>query len=236
MKADEDLADRLDALVLDTMPEGRKQVEELAAAVVNAGGTSEKALMEMLTNSDVELQLRLNICWMIPRLKIAGAQKALKALLSDPAQEIRSEAAAGLGLVAEDEAVEALLHALETDGSDAVRSAALHGLGIRSSPRSAARIIEILQDPSQNPELRADAAEALAHVKASPIVDALMSSLRDESPLVRYSATYALGEQGEARAVPQLRDIVAHDRAITPWGSVASCALRSIESISSRSS
>lgn len=231
MKPENEFKDKLDALVRGIAAEGREQVEALIASVVNAGGTSERALMEMLQNKNLDPLLRLNLCWLAPRLKIAATGNVLKELMSDPSEQMRMEAAVGLGLVSQDDAVEVLLNALEKDGSKPVRSAALHALGIRSSPRSAAGVMRVLQNPEEDAEVKADAAEALAHIKDERIVAVLIDSLQDKSPLVRYSAAYALGQQGDTRALPTLRDVAAHDRATTPWGTVASCSLHSIEAI-----
>jgi HEAT repeat protein len=51
---------------------------------------------------------------------------------------------------------------------------------------------------------------------------------------VRYSAAYALGEQGSERAVAKLEELAAHDHAETPWGDVASRAQAALEAIRSR--
>jgi HEAT repeat protein len=236
MKLDSALQDKLDALVRGILPEGQGQVKALIGSVVAAGGTSETALVEMLRNRSLDPALRSNICWMVPRLKLAEAEDMLKALLSDPSERVREEAAAGLGLVSRGDAVEWLSSALEHDSSKAVRSAVLHALGLLSSPQSTAGVMKVLQNPNEDAELRADAAESLAHVEDERIVGALMDALHDSSPLVRYSAAYALGQQGDATALAALRDVAAHDPGITPWGSVASGAVQAIEAIANRNS
>lgn len=234
MKSDDEFKDKLDALVRGIASDGQAQVVSLIASVVNAGGTSESALVEMLLNQNLSPQLRSNVCWMVPRLKLTAAGNLLKALISDPSEQVREEAAVGLGLVSQDDGVEVLLNALQQDSSKSVRLAALHALGILSSPQSAAGVIKVLQDLEEDAHVRADAAEALAHIKDESIVDVLIDSLQDSSPLVRYSAAYALGQQGETRALPRLRDLASRDRGTTPWGSIASCALRSIETIANQ--
>ena len=168
---------------------------------------------------------------MLPRLKTAMAADVLKKLMLDPSEQVRQEAALALGLVSQEDVSPVLLNAVNHDRSNSVRLAAIHALGIISSPDSANRLIEIVQDPQEDAEVRADAAEALAHIKAEPIVDMLIEALKDESPLVRYSAAYSLGQQGDARALPALRDLASRDRATTQWGSVMSCALEAIEEI-----
>jgi hypothetical protein len=226
---------KLDTLVRSIAREGQAQVKTLIASIVNAGGTSEQALIEMALNRNLGPELRSNICWIVSRLQIPGAGALLKTLISDPSEQVREEAAAGLGLVSQDDdVVEVLLGALQRDRSKSVRLAVLHALGILSSSKSAVGLIKVLQDPKEDADVRADSAEALAHIKDAPVVDALIASLKDSSALVRYSAAYALGQQGDSSALPELRDLASRDLGTTPWGSIASCASRSIETITSQ--
>jgi len=57
---------------------------------------------------------------------------------------------------------------------------------------------------------------------------------RCPSPLVRYPAVYALGEQRDLRAVAALTALAAHDQEATPWGTVASSAGQALEQIAAR--
>ncbi|WP_394833412.1 HEAT repeat domain-containing protein [Pendulispora rubella] len=233
MKPDSEFKEKLDALVLSIAAEGRAQVQKTITTVVNAGGVSESALRGIVCDRNRGTSLRLDACWLLARLGIESADDELEALMSDPSEQLREEAAVGLGLVSQGKAVDVLLKALEQDSSKPVRLAALHALGILSSPRpeSAAAVMRVLQDSTEDDDTRADAAEALAHVKGEHIVDALIAALHDRSPLVRYSAAYALGEQGDRRALPALNEIASRDHTATPWGTVASRALDSIEGI-----
>jgi HEAT repeat protein len=227
--------EKLDRIVQNIGTDGRVQVEDLVTSVVNAGGTSERALCEMALNQELSISLRLNVCWLLPRLNIEKAGDVLEALMSDQSEQIRAEAATALGLVSQrEDVVEVLLNALQRDTSKPVRLAALHALGVLSSPQSAAHIINIIQNPEADVEMRADAAEALAHIKDDRVVDVLIDALRSDSPSVRYSAAYALGQQGDERAVPALREVATNDKANTQYGTVASCALESIETITSQ--
>lgn len=234
MKPDKEFQDKLDALVRSIATKAQAQVGALIASVVNAGGTSEGKLVEMLHNQKLSPLLRSNVCWMIPRLNIEEAENVLKEFMFDHSEKVREEAAVGLGLISSDDAVKILLNALERDSSKAVRLAVLHALGMISAPQSAVGVIRVLQNLEEAAEVRADAAEALAHIKDERIVGVLIDSLQDNSSLVRYSAVYALGQQGDIRALPALRDIASRDRATTSWGSIASCALQSIESITNQ--
>jgi len=177
--------------------------------------------------------LRASICWLLPRLELDGAEAVLAALAADPAEQVREEAAAGLGLLQDGDSIEVLLAALD-DPATSVRLAALHALGLLSSPRATTRLTELLVNAGEDDHVRADAAEALAHCPDDAIVDTLLGCLDDPVALVRYSAAYSLGEQGSRRAVAKLEELAAHDHAATPWGDVASRAQAALEAIHRR--
>lgn len=225
---------KLNALIRSIVPEGRDQVRALIQSVVDAGGASEAALVALVRAAGLGAALRANIAWLLPRLEMRAASGELRALLKDPCERVREEAAAGLGLLPSDEAVDALVAAAETDASTAVRIAALHGLGVLGSSRSAGRVLTLLRDAGQPDELRADAAESLAHVEHDAVVPALVEALADRSPVVRHAAAYALGEQGDPAAVPALAVLAVGDDGDTPYGRVSVCAREAIEAIERR--
>lgn len=233
MTPDAALQAKLAAVTARVVAQGRAQTEAMIATVVAAGGTSEAALLQMAGDRSLAPHLRADICWLLPRLEIDGTQAVLTALVADPAERVREEAATGLGLLQDDDAVDVLLAALD-DPVKEMRLAALHALGMIGSPRATARLTALLGDAGEDDEVRADAAEALAHCPDDAIVDTLLGCLDDPSPRVRYSAAYALGEQGSERAVAKLEELAAHDHADTPWGDVASRAQAALEAIQSR--
>lgn len=233
MTPDAALQAKLDAVTAGVAVQGRAQTEAMIAAVVAAGGTSEAALVRMAGDRNLAPRLRADICWLLPRLELDGAQAVLAALVADPAEQVREEAASGLGLLQDDGSIDVLLAALD-DPARPVRLAALHALGMLGSPRATARLTALLGNAGEDDDVRADAAEALAHCPDDAIVDTLLGCLDDPSPRVRYSAAYALGEQGSERAVARLEELAAHDHAETPWGDVASRARAALEAIHGR--
>jgi len=239
MTPDAALQAKLDAVTAGIVAQGKVQTEALIAAVVAAGGRSEAALLQMAGDRGLAPRLRADICWLLPRLEIDGAQAVLAALVVDPAEQVREEAASGLGLLKDDDSIDAsidvLLAALD-DPAKPVRLAALHALGMLGSPRATARLTALLVNAGEDDDVRADAAEALAHCPDDAIVDTLLGCLEDPSPRVRYAAAYALGEQGSERAVAKLEELAAHDHAETPWGDVASRAEAALEAIHTRDS
>lgn len=139
----------------------------------------------------------------------------------------------GLGLLQDASSVDVLLPALD-DPAKSVRIAALHALGMFGSPRATARLTALAVDPGEDDDVRADAAEGLAHCRDDAIVGLLLRCLDDPAAPVRYSAAYSLGEQGSERAVAKLEQLAATDHAATPWGDVASSAQAALDAINSR--
>jgi HEAT repeat protein len=150
------------AIVDGTAAEGRSQVAGLVAAVVEAGGTSEEALVEMLRDPGRPLALRVDICWLIPRLALPAAADILEPMLSVAEDKLREEVAVGLGLIGQDTSVDALCNTVQQDAARPVRQAALHALGLFDAPRATAVLLDVLGGAREDEDVRADAAEALA--------------------------------------------------------------------------
>lgn len=143
---------KLSALIGSIVPGGRDQVRALIQSVVDAGGVSEAALVDLVRAPGLDAALRANIAWLLPRLEMRAASGELR------------------------------------------------------------------------DELRADAAESLANVEDNAVVPALVEALADRSPVVRYAAAYALGEQGDPAAIPALAVLAVGDDDDTPFGRVSVCA------------
>lgn len=226
--------DKLAAVVQHIAAEGRPRTQALVDAVIRAGAVSEQSLVALLQDRGGAARLRADIAWLVPRLQIADAHAVLEPMLDDPAEDVRRASAEALGVVAHDGSVDALLRVIERDPSRAVRFAAIHALGLFSAPRATPTLSRVLHDPAEDGELRAVAAESLAHCASEAAVDTLIAALDDADAEVRYSAAYALGEQGNPRATPRLAESAAHDRAVTRWGAVAARAAEAIAAIRAR--
>jgi HEAT repeat protein len=226
--------DRLRAVVERVTPEGRASTEALIAELAHAGATSDETLDRLVRDRTLPSKLRANGCWLLSRSGSEGAREVLLALLADPEERVREEAARSLGLVtrAEDNvAIAALIARVEQDAVKSVRIAAVFALGMMCASAAAAVMLTLVRDPDD--ELRADAAEAMAHMTDDRIFEALVAALDDPSPRVRYSAAYALGEQGDSKAIARLTALAA-DQAATPWGTVASSAESALEQLAAR--
>ncbi|MEJ7602139.1 MAG: HEAT repeat domain-containing protein [Kofleriaceae bacterium] len=228
--------DRLRAVVERVTPDGRESTEALIAKLVHAGATSDEALERLVRDRTVPSDLRGSGCWLLSRLGSKGARDVFLELLADPEERIREDAAMSLSLVtsaADSVAIAALIDKVRHDAAKSVRIAGMFTLGMMNVSAAASVMLALLADLVEDDELRADAAEAMAHMTDDLIFDALFAALDDTSPLVRYSAAYALGEQGDSRAIAKLTDLAA-DQAMTPWGTVSSSAESALEQLAAR--
>jgi HEAT repeat protein len=124
-----------------------------------------------------------------------GEEKAVYAIARDDFKACVREGAA---------AVEPLCAVLQ-DSDDDVRTAAVHGLGTighLGGRRVVAELIKRLQDNS--PEVRKEAARALAPLKNAEALDPLIAALDDHVAEVAWEAVGALRKLGGERAIDAL--------------------------------
>lgn len=225
--------DRMKALVERIAVEGRAATESMVESIVDAGVTSDGELVELVRDRAKPVELRTTACWLLARSGIDGAADALLDVLADPASDVREEAASGLSFVGDVDSVPALVAACR-DVEIPVRRAAIHALGMLADASSTPTLFSLMSDLGEDEMVRADAAEACAHIDDAAIVDALLDVLDDASPYVRYSAAFALGQQADPKAIGALTKLAAADDAMTSWGSVESAARAALDAIARR--
>ncbi len=136
---------------------------------------------------------------------------ALVEALTDPNPLVREASTWALSRVAADDAeVGLLLAARLDDSSEAVKQVAALSLGeFQSTPALVERLVTLLQ----NADVRTRRAVVLAltSIEAPAAYPALVGALRDEDSIVRQGAAAALGELGDERAIPFLRERLLTD-------------------------
>jgi len=115
------------------------------------------------------------------------------------------------------------------------RSAAAHGLPVLRVPKSIPALERLVSNKSENPSVRGEAAEALAHFHRKTSHRVLLNGLEDSSKEVRFWCAFALGEMGDADALPVLKELAAKDhRIVRGWWAVSKEAADTIRSIEKR--
>ncbi|RMF77316.1 MAG: TIR domain-containing protein [Chloroflexi bacterium] len=138
---------------------------------------------------------------------------AIDALDSDDASE-RLEAVNTLAKIKHPSAREALAWAVQHDYPDVRVQAALK-LAQRTNyrdTRAVAGLLEALQHDDRT--IRRRSARAFRRINTPVAVSGLMGALDDTAAKVRESAAYALGEIGDASAVPMLVEVLRNDRSV----------------------
>lgn len=91
------------------------------------------------------------------------------------------------------------------------RVAAAYALGHIGSETGVAALVSVLANRTERPDVRGHCAEALGTLRASSAFSVLIDCLRDDNAEVRFWSAYALGELGDARAAPALKELAEHD-------------------------
>ena len=112
------------------------------------------------------------------------------------------------------------------------RAAAAYAMHMLTTPKTIIALERAVENKSEHPRVRGEAAEALAHAHRKKSHDVLLAGLANSSKELRFWCAFALGEMAEKRAIPSLRHLVASDgRIVKGFHSVAEEAADAIENI-----
>jgi HEAT repeat protein len=105
--------------------------------------------------------------------------------------------------------VQELLRLLSGGPAADARSAAAYVLGFCRIGAARAALERSLEDKAEDPLVRGYAAEALGYLGESASLEPLLQQLDDPDICVRYWCVFALGQIGDARAIPFLEGLRA---------------------------
>jgi HEAT repeat protein len=174
----------------------------LAGLVADKGISLSEALLSALDTHDRGARVEA-----IARAARTAEPEALVAIVGDGENSIARNAAMQALADGGERSVPALVKALRSPDADVV----LFSLGVlgRTRDRSAIpHIIPLLEDDNLN--VAQAAIEALANLRASVAVDALVRTLRRD-PWLQFAAIQALGEIGDARSVQALAPLLSEE-------------------------
>jgi HEAT repeat protein len=202
---------------------------EVRRELVERGIASEKAMYENLSKASKRLRL-LGIRLIEDRGR-TSAIPLLADLLEAEEEEVQMAAASALATIGGRPALLMLTGILEIEHRPSIRQAAVHALAFMFEDEAFGPLLAVLQNSSESPTTRGMAAEGLANLlehsdsrKSSHrrAVAVLIKTLGDESPRVRFWASFALGCLKSHQAIPHLRRLVETDKSVCRgWWSVA---------------
>jgi HEAT repeat protein len=226
---EEELRALVRALTRRYQPDARREVK----ALKQAGGTSRKAIVEIVGDRDKPDEVREVACWVVSRLEWEGAVPALVAAMGDNSPVIRRASALALGDMGASEAVPVLIRALEYDTIADVRYFAAIALGNIGDERAVEALMVAVANEDEEPEVRGVAAGHLGTIEEQPAVRALMATEQDPHVQVSFWKAYAHRHIGDRRAVAELRRLAKNDAGEAPGSGAVRAevqqALRDIE-------
>jgi len=179
--------------------------------------------------------------WALGQFRDKRALEILLQLMNDPAAEVRMEAASALSAIGGERALKALKSNALTSDHNHTRKAAGYALAFTFEDEALAPLVHVLNNAAESPTIRGIAAEGIGNImedaeagsfwfkRASKV---LRSSLQDESPEVRFWATFALGAMKDKSSLRELFDLAKNDLAVCPeYWSVSKEAIGSIQRI-----
>jgi HEAT repeat protein len=229
---------RLRALYVDASPKNRKHIRPWVQQLVDAGVRSSRDLIDLLTDTSQDDRLRLFACralWVMRNRRAAPA--FVQVLSDDPNLTLANETAIGLEALRSQTVVPALIKALRAGKHPGNRVAAAWTLGNVHAKTAVPMLLRVLADQREDPDVRAECAEALGNIGLRRAVLPLIRALTDTSPEVRFWAAFALGKIGDRRALPHLERLSTDQTVIPRWWAIskeASDAITSIRGIGDR--
>lgn len=178
-----------------------------------------EAMLKNLAERDVEYICA--VCYLIYYKPVKGAVPVLRSLLSHESDEVRMSSMVALGEFNTRKVIKDLLKIAESDNSLELRCRALNLIAFMFNKTASPRLRRLLGNEEVPPEVRGDAAEALANIGDRKAIPLLIKVSYDRSPIVRFWACYALGQMPDRRSLPRLEQIAEYDDGeIEHFGSV----------------
>lgn len=217
----------LESLRSTDQPQVMPDVEVLA----QSGAKSTDDLIRLAAQGPK--RIRGTAIWALGKVGGPKAASILLKILRDRKSdaELRKQAGISLAEAGNKRTARSLIKDLHS--SDEIgREFAAYVLGWLRDCRAVEPLLITLNNRSEIPRIRAQASEALGYLGSHDAVSALISSLQDANPEVRFWSVFALGRIADRRALSALRHVASTDDMVVPgWWSIsqeAADALRRI--------
>ena len=171
------------------------------------------ALLKLLRGNSPSLVLKAMAA--MRKVATAEAVPALIPFVQHFNPSIRRQAVEILGDLRPDDAFDLFAELLENDQSVEVRTAAARGLG-KLKDRQAIRLLE--QALRDEPTVRCAAVMGLTTIGDAEAIPALLATLKDATPVVRYHAVTGLGKLKADQAATAIRKLLEDKDAMVKTG------------------
>ncbi len=153
---------------------------------------------------DPQVEVRVVAAAALWRLPDPAAVPALVELLNDRDAAARQWGALALGVIHDPRATQALLRIID-DPESSVRIDVIRSLGRIGDARAMSALQDVAKNDDKADEERLEAVNALASIESPDKVNALTRLLSVDDDRVRLRVIQALGQVGDALAIPALR-------------------------------
>jgi HEAT repeat protein len=206
--------------LLDTLRRTGESPDQAELCYLSALGAEEAAQLDKAW-SDLPDDLRLDLMSRLVRMAEADFALSFGAVfriaMGDQDAEVRRVAIEGLWEDEDVRLIPLLVRCLDEDESVVVRAAAAQSLGrfillgelgkIRPKPRELAyaALLQALQAPGEDTEVRRRALESLAYVCDQRVLASIREAYRSPSEKLRISAVFAMGRSADTRWDEEVR-------------------------------
>lgn len=209
MNREQKILRRLDQ-ALARLPEHQREgaIENLKV-LERLGAIEPGFLIQLLKDNSAPLRVRSLAAWLAGFIQEDSMVESLEEVLQPGVPtELAWEAAKALcSLESGHTAFRKLLRRNERD----LLKIAIFSSGCLRDRKSVADLCRILKTDSASAEIRGHAAEALGYIKDHSSFEALCAAAMEPAVEVRYWAVFALGQLGDIRAKPLLKQLAAND-------------------------
>lgn len=200
----------------------RDEALRVLARLTEAGIVSFEGMLSSLRKEETPVEVRSIIYWFLGRVHDSRAISILHKAINEESDESPVwEIAKSLALISDKASVEPLILMSLNSPSAVKRAAAVYALGSLFDPKTIKCLIQILNNYSEDANIRGRAAESLGLLEAKEALGPLLNALNDQSVEVRFWSVYALGRLNDKKALLALKRLSATDDAtLEGWWSV----------------
>lgn len=226
-------------VAVDRMPRRLRQRANRDVRALAARAPSLRDVRELAANRSADPEVRAWAIWALGTLSERRSKPLLLSILADDSMDdiVLWETGKALVQVGVTGAAVPLLIRMLRKGTLEQRKMAAWALGMGNRSAAARRALEIVvAKKKEHPDVRSHAAEGLGTLARKASVEVLLKGLSDTEPTVRFWVAYALGEIGDRRALPGLRQVVTDGNKVKGFRSVGAEARSAIERIMKKQS